>query len=340
MLSPVTFAGMELENRAARSATATGKFEQNTGIPKECFYDFHVSLAKGHPGLMIMEHCFIEERGYAGHPQFGIHNDNMIQYHKRVIGLMREANPKIKLCCQLAHAGSKSNKPDKVEINTITEEQICEVVAHFGDAARRAQEAGYDCVQLHSAHTYFLSSSISDYYNKRTDKYKADDFLILRMALEAARKNATIPIGVKLQCDDFVDGCAMNAERAAKIIETLDFDFVEISGGGHGGEHKHSTIRVKKDGDFYYRHVLSLFNERKLTEKCPIIVTGGMDMGNAEEGLQMGACLIGFSRKFIRNDKFLVDGDSKECIRCNWCIRNFSTCEDGLRCVFDKKSVE
>ena len=83
--TPVQIAGITLENRFVRSATATGTCEVPSGIPTEKFYDLYQSLARGHPGLIIMEHAFVSARGHAGHRQLGIQSDEMTKYHKRVV---------------------------------------------------------------------------------------------------------------------------------------------------------------------------------------------------------------------------------------------------------------
>ena len=85
MYTPVQIAGITLENRFVRSATATGTCEVPSGIPTEKFYDLYQSLARGHPGLIIMEHAFVSARGHAGHRQLGIQSDEMTKYHKRVV---------------------------------------------------------------------------------------------------------------------------------------------------------------------------------------------------------------------------------------------------------------
>ena len=79
-----------MENRAVRSATATGTCEPESGIPTEKFYELYKSLARGHPGLIIMEHAYVSIRGKANYGQLGIDNDNMTQYHKQVIEMIKE----------------------------------------------------------------------------------------------------------------------------------------------------------------------------------------------------------------------------------------------------------
>lgn len=96
LFSKVNVAGMECQNRACRSATATKNFDDN-GVPTEAFYKMYEQLARGHIGLFIMEHTYVELRGHANHNQFGIHTDDMIQYHKKVVDMMKNIDPKIKI---------------------------------------------------------------------------------------------------------------------------------------------------------------------------------------------------------------------------------------------------
>ncbi|CAL5984717.1 FAD/FMN_dependent oxidoreductase [Hexamita inflata] len=319
MFTKYTLANFELENRSVRSATATGTCDIATGIPEQKFYDLYESLAKGHPGLIIQEHAFVSFRGHAGHKQLGIHSDDMIQYHKKANDLMRAANSQVKICCQLAHAGPNGGAANKIDVNTATPADFEEAVQQFKEAALRAKKAEYDCIQIHSAHTYLLSQSISNYYNKRTDEYKSSDFKLLRDVLAAVR-TVDIPVGVKLQCDDFFEGFEMNAKSACVILNALKFDFVEISGGDVAGKAGYGTIRQGKD-KYYYKHVVAEMKAQNLLNKQPVIVTGGFE--NAEDAnmaLNDGVPLVGFSRKFLRNDKFLIGEDTKKCGRCNQCI--------------------
>jgi len=102
----------------------------------------------------------------------------------------------------------------------------------------------------------------------------------------------------------------VNPQQAASIVKELNFDFVEITGGGLGAG-KHLFPRPGPD-KYYYRHVVEEFNKHKLMQKQPVIVTGGFtNLTEAEQALSDGATLVGFGRKFLRDDKFiLVDNNT------------------------------
>ncbi|CAL6047729.1 FAD/FMN_dependent oxidoreductase [Hexamita inflata] len=338
MFTPVKIANFVCENRSARSPTATGTCSQETGVPEQAFYDFYEKQAAGHPGLMVQEHSFVSWRGHAGHKQLGLHSDEMIQYHKRANDLMRSVNPNIRICCQLAHVGANCDKPDKLVIDTATQEDFDTIVKEFTAAASRALQAGYDCVQIHSGHTYLLSRSISSYYNHRTDSYSHSTFKLLRQVLEGVR-TVNIPVGVKLQCDDFINGHTMNARSAVQLLKDLRFDFVEVTGGGNENA-EYGTLR-QGSGKYYYKHVIQLFKEERILQMMPVIVSGGFQsVSDAEEALSDGVAMVGFSRKFLRDPMFLVqEKDNKKCVRCNMCIKDLVECRE-VKCAMHKRDIE
>ncbi|CAL5972836.1 FAD/FMN_dependent oxidoreductase [Hexamita inflata] len=337
MFNKYTIGNFEVQNRCVRSATATGTCDIVTGILEQKFYDIYESLARGNVGLIIQEHAFVSLKGHADHKQLGIHQDSMIQYHQLANSKMRAANNNIKICSQLAHAGPNCSNENKIEINNASVSDFQIVVQEFKDAAIRAKIANYDCVQIHAGHTYLLSQSISTYYNNRTDEYKASEFKLLKDVLEAIR-TVGIPVGVKLQCDDFIEGYSMNAKSACKIIESLQFDFVEVSGGGYTGGAKFGTIRQGKD-KYYYQHVIQELKQLNLLNKQPVIVTGGFqNIEDANLAFQDGVPLVGFARKFLRNDQFLIDGDTKKCAKCNQCINGLLKNSEAVCIVSAKQS--
>ena len=86
---------------------------------------------------------------------------------------------------QLNHAGARTRKsiinqqpvaPSQVPVEEeapreLTKEEIKEIVKAFGEAARRAVEAGFDAVEIHGAHGFLLSQFVSPLTNKRNDEY-------------------------------------------------------------------------------------------------------------------------------------------------------------------------
>src|SRR5699024_6783131 len=74
------------------------------------------------------------------------------------------------------------------EVREITEEEIIETIKAFGEATRRAAEAGFDGVEIHGANHYIIHQFVSPYFNKRTDKWGEDPFLFAMEIVDAVTK--------------------------------------------------------------------------------------------------------------------------------------------------------
>ncbi|CAL6020418.1 FAD/FMN_dependent oxidoreductase [Hexamita inflata] len=314
MFNKLSIANFEIENRSVRAATATGNCDKLTGIPDQQFYDIYESLSRGHVGFVIFEHAFVSLRGKADHNQLGIHDDSMTQYHAKINRIMRAANDKIRTCCQLAHAGAACSVENKIDLNSASVQELQEVVQQYTNAAIRAKNAGYDCIQIHASNPFLLGQSISPQHNSRTDSYNAQDFKLLRQVLESV--SGILPVGVKIQCDGL---SAENTSVSFKLLNEFKFHFVEIT-----GSNQIAPVRTKVDlnGDQYYNQkVIKKLKQMHFNQ--PIIITGGFQtVEGANIALNDGADMVGFSRKFLRNDKFLIDGDQLECKKCNQCFKN------------------
>jgi len=120
----------------------------------------------------------------------------------------------------------------------MTTQDIREIVDAFVDAARRAKSAGFDAVQIHSAHGYLLSQFLSPIYNRRQDEYGRDVSNRARIHLEiydAVRQavGEDYPILIKMNCRDFADnGLSLEDSVAvAGLLADAGFDAIELSGG-------------------------------------------------------------------------------------------------------------
>lgn len=118
------------------------------------------------------------------------------------------------------------------------EGEIVEVVGRFVEAAKRAQQAGFDGVELHAAHGYLFSQFLSPLSNQRSDAWggslenRARLLLDVARAVRAAVKPA-FSLGVKLNSADFQRGGfdAADAQQVVRWLNALAVDLVEVSGG-------------------------------------------------------------------------------------------------------------
>ena len=125
---------------------------------------------------------------------------------------------------QLMHGGRQSYHDRKVAPSPIpapavvkgvpkelTIEEIGELVASFGDAARRCRDAGFDFVEVHGAHGYLINQFLAPNSNHRVDEYGGSFENRIRFFLELladikAKAGADFPVGLRINGDDYIDG--------------------------------------------------------------------------------------------------------------------------------------
>lgn len=243
---------MELKNRFVRSATWENMADEKGHITDKLFKVYE-DLARGGVGLIITSYCYIMEEEKPNPGMLGIYNDSFIEEHKKLTEKVHEYGSKIVL--QIVYGGSQTrynigeriiygmssvkHKATGVTPKEITKKEIDILKRAFADAAIRAKKAGYDGMQIHAAHGYFLSQTLSPYYNRRKDEYGGCVENRGRLILEVyddVRKEVgeDYPVLLKINCFDFVEGEGTFEEckYVCKALAIRGIDGIEISGGG------------------------------------------------------------------------------------------------------------
>jgi 2,4-dienoyl-CoA reductase-like NADH-dependent reductase (Old Yellow Enzyme family) len=160
--------GMKLSNRFVRSATWEGMAGED-GSVTPALVDLMARLTEGGVGLIISSHAFIKPEGQAGPRQLGVYQDGLVDGLKRMTRAVHEGGARMVL--QLAHAGIFADSKltglpplapsavegfSKIPPKEMTPDDIRELTKAYGQAARRAKEAGFDGVQIHAAHGYLF----------------------------------------------------------------------------------------------------------------------------------------------------------------------------------------
>ncbi|MDX2591586.1 MULTISPECIES: NADH:flavin oxidoreductase/NADH oxidase family protein [Streptomyces] len=182
----------------------------------------------------------------------------------------------------------------------MTAEQIEATVTRYAVAARRAEEAGFDGVEIHAAHGYLLSQFLSPLVNKRTDAWGGSLENRARMLLDIVRAvRATVSpsfaVAVKLNSADFQRG-GFDADDARQVIEMLaplGVDLVELSGGSYespamSGRPADSRTQARE------AYFLDLARDLVKSSPLPLMLTGGITRREtAEKVLESGVAIIG-----------------------------------------------
>ncbi|MFH8769684.1 NADH:flavin oxidoreductase/NADH oxidase family protein [Streptomyces sp. NPDC017958] len=182
----------------------------------------------------------------------------------------------------------------------MTPEQIQATVTRYAVTAQRAEQAGFDGVEVHAAHGYLLSQFLSPLVNKRTDQWGGSLENRARMLLDVVRavRSAVSPsfaVAVKLNSADFQRG-GFDADDARQVIEMLaplGVDLVELSGGSYespamSGRPADTRTQARE------AYFLDLAKGLVKTSPLPLMLTGGIARRHtAERVLDSGVAIIG-----------------------------------------------
>jgi len=356
--------GMTLKNRFVRSATAEGMAtEDGEATPR--LINLMAELAKGGVGLIITGHAYVAQRGQATPAQLGMYGDKLIPGLRAMVAAVHERDGKI--VAQLAHSGMLAIPklingaplaPSAIEgftegpLHEMTIEDIEATVAAFGKAAGRAQEAGFDGVQIHAAHSYLLSQFLSPAFNHRRDAYGGSIENRARILLEMVqgiRKKVGpgYPLLVKINCSDFLEG-GLELEdsiQAGVMLKERRVDAIEVSGGTFAsGDLMPVRTGIATEGDeAYFQTEARAFKQRLA---IPIILVGGIRSFPIAEKIvdDHSADYISMCRPFIREPGLInrwQSGDLSKatCLSDSKCLRP-ALAGKGAYCVVEKRLQE
>jgi len=356
--------GMNLPNRFVRSATWEG-LATTDGAVTPRLIERYLELAKGGVGLIISSHTYVSKEGQATPWQLGIYKDELVQGLQELTSAVHKNGGKILL--QLAHAGNYAEEnltkqPPLVVSNfeclaeterqEITQDDIKKLIIAYTAAAERAKKAGFDGIQIHSAHGYLLSQFLSPVFNKRQDEYGGSIANRARIHLEiyqSVRKAVgnDFPILIKMNCGDFVENGLGITEsiQIAKLIDSAGFDAIELSGGFiKTGKLSPSRPSINSpDKEAYFQKYA-----RKIKDEIaiPLVLVGGMRSFEIAEKiiLEGTADYISMSRPFIREPDLINrwqsgDREKSKCISDNLCF-NPGFEGKGVYCVTKEREAE
>jgi NADPH2 dehydrogenase len=318
LLKPLEINRLTLKNRLVMPPMATSKSDKD-GKVSQAILDYYDEKSKGsYIGMIIIEHSFISQEGKASEGQLSISKDSDVQKLKELANVIH--NNGSKAVMQMNHAGSAA----KTEVTgsevvgpsatknprmgnipkELTKKEISDVVNSFKQAARRVKEAGFDAVEIHSAHGYLLNQFFSPLTNKRTDEYGGDVNGRIKIHLEvitAVREavGEDFPILLRLGASDYMEGGSTieDSKIAAIEFKRAGIDILDISGGFCG------YIIPGNSEQGYFSPLTKAIKE---VVDIPVILTGGITEASAAEDLlsEGKADLIGIGRAIYKESKW------------------------------------
>ena len=357
IFSPLTVKNMTLNNRIVMMPMGTNYGEQN-GEMSFLHINYYEQRAKGGTGLIIVENASVfSPQGSNGTSQLRIDHDSYLPRLYKLCERVHKYGTKIAI--QINHAGasamssrtgmqpvSSSNIPSKAggEIpRPLEKEEIYEIAKKYGEAAKRAQTAGFDAVEIHAGHSYLISQFLSPLYNNRTDEFGGsieNRTRFARLVIDEVRKNVgpNFPILLRLSADKFMEG-GNTIDDCLEYLEYLndEVDIYDVSAALNGSIQYQIDANYLKDG---WRAYLSKAVKEKFGKPC-------ITMGNirnpqvAEDILERGdADLIGMGRGLIADPEWVnkvelgKEDELRKCISCNiGCAGNRIGINRPIRCT-------
>ncbi len=262
MFQPFRLRDMELANRVVLSPMCM--YSADEGMPDDWHLVHLGARALGGAGLIFTEMTNVSREARITKGCAGIYSDKQEAGWKRVVSFVH-AHSQTKVCMQLGHAGRKGATkliwegmdqplesdawpimsasavpylPHSQVPRQMSREDMDQVKADFVLAAKRAERAGFDMLELHCGHGYLLASFISPLTNRRTDAYGGSLENRLRFPLEvfgAIRDVWPInkPMSVRISATDWKTGGLTGEEsvEVARYFAEQGCDLLDVSTG-------------------------------------------------------------------------------------------------------------
>jgi len=208
--------------------------------------------AIGKVGLIILEATAVEPRGRITDNDLGIWENGQISGLQELVEFGHRQGSVMAI--QLGHAGRKSMITDQATVIApsaipfdeksitpveMTKETIGEVVQAFRDAARRADQAGFDLLEIHGAHGYLIHEFLSPISNQRVDEYggtRLGRVRLLQEIVQAIQKEwpKEKPLILRISATDYLaEGIDVKEMvEILKIVKEEGIDLIHVSSGG------------------------------------------------------------------------------------------------------------
>ena len=263
LFTPLKLRDVEFRNRVFVSPMC--QYSSENGLPTDWHLVHLGSRAVGGAGLVMTEATAVMQEGRISPVDLGIWSDAHGEALSRIARFIKAQGAAAGV--QLAHAGRKASTappwdgggaiapdrggwtpvgpspvafgPNSPVPHELTHEEIGRVVERFADAARRAQRAGFDVLEIHAAHGYLLHEFLSPLTNKRTDQFGGsfENRIRLPMTVVARIRGVwplSLPLFMRISATDWVEGgwSLPDSVELARRLKAAGVDLIDCSSAG------------------------------------------------------------------------------------------------------------
>ena len=335
LLTPLSLRKVTIRNRIAVAPMC--QYSAQDGFANDWHLVHLGSRAVGGAGLVMVEATAVLPEGRITPGDVGLWSDEHIEPLARITRFLKDQNavPAI----QLAHAGRKASceppwkggrplRPDEggwpvvgpsalpfdemspppIPLDT---RGINDVIAAFEAAARRALKAGFEVIEIHSAHGYLLHEFLSPISNQRTDEYGGSRDNRMRLLLQVTERLRNtipeeLPLFVRISATDWVAGGwdIDDSVVLSKRLTALGVDLVDVSSGGTT-----ATARIPVHRGYQVPFARRIRDEAEVSTGAVGLIT---DPEFADEIVTGGdADLVLIARELLREPYWALNAEQK-----------------------------
>lgn len=344
LFMPGSIAGMQLRNRIVMAPMQCFTYGSQ-GVPDQVTIDYFTARARGGVGLIICPGAKPSLESHAsGTP--ALYDDQVIPHFRKLTQAVHVHGAKV--AQQINHTGkaltynqAKGEQSDTLGpsatryvktgavLREATLEDIERITEQIAQAARRAQEAGFDMIELHAAHGYLLGSFLSSFSNRRNDAYGGSPEKRARLLCEIIGRirrevGPDYPVGVRISGSEYLPGGTTIEDTLiqAPLLVAAGASVLHISAGAHENTEVQFLSYLWPDG-----YITELAAQVRQAVSVPVITVG--KLGNpqvAEKVLAEGrADFVALGRQLLADPQWpnKVAAERLEevayCICCNNC---------------------
>lgn len=361
LLSPITVGGRSLRNRIVKTP-AGSRYWSDDGFVTDRVKALFDKISAGGAAMVTVDTMAFMPWTNAQFTQGGVWDDKFLPGLRELAGIVHGNGA---LIIGQLHHGGPADFTDPIGPSELTDDEkplndpapralsvdeIATMKDYYFAAVRRLAQAGFDGVEVHAAHGYFMASFLSRVWNKRHDRYGIDSFenrtRLPREIMQGVRANTPegFLMGVRFNGVEFGNERGMTIEESceiAKLFQAEGADYLSITGEGYG-KIASPMLYLPVDyfpypepDDFMKPYIKDFEGQGTLIPAAaaikqvvdiPVICVGRLDENIAEEVLEQGkADIAGFNRALWADPEMprkLMEGhpeDIRHCTRCGTC---------------------
>ncbi|AEF39413.1 Oxidoreductase [Hoyosella subflava DQS3-9A1] len=382
VLTPARLGPITLRNRVIKAATFEGRTPH--ALVTDDLIEFHRAVAAGGVGMTTVAYCAVAPEGRTQHGQLWMRPEAVPGLQRLTDAVHQEGAA---VSAQIGHAGPVANEkstrlralaPSRMfsplsmrPVQAASIADIRRIIGAHAHAARIAVDAGFDAVEIHFGHNYFVSSFLSPRLNRRRDEYGGPLPNRARLAREIAEAvriavGDSIAVLAKLSMDDGVPG-GFWLDEAIEVAQWLDadghLDALELTAGssllnpmylfrGDAPVAEFAAVMpqpirlgIRLGGraflkSYPYRDLYLLEQAKQVRAAVwmPLVLLGGVtDRASMDTAMAEGFDFVAIARALLR-EPHLINRLKEEpaaqslCIHCNKCMPTIFT---RTRCVLN-----